>query len=161
MNNHPPSIDTLDQTPPRILFIEDIMKLLPHRYPFLLLDRLEEIVPQEKAVGIKNVTINEPFFVGHFPDKPVMPGVLLIEALAQTAAALVMFSLGVARNTHLVYFMSVHEARFRKPVYPGDTLRLKVQKKQQRQGVWKFQGEVLVGTTLMAEALYTAMIVPA
>jgi len=142
------------------LSIEDILDILPHRYPMLLVDRLESVLLGERAVGIKNVTMNEPFFMGHFPQKPVMPGVLIIEAMAQTAGALVMRTLGMSHHNHLVYFMSISEARFRKPVYPGDTLRLVVEKQHQRGPVWKFHGEAYVGDQVMAEATYTAIITP-
>ncbi len=144
----------------KVLFIEDLLKILPHRYPMLFMDRLQDIVPFESATGIKNVTINEEFFVGHFPRKPVMPGVLIIEALAQTAGALVMTSSGYTQETHEVYFMSISEARFRKPIYPGDTIHLKVQKKQNRSNVWKFHGMAFVNGELCAEADYAAMISP-
>ena len=135
-----------------------IMELIPHRYPFLMIERLTEIVPHESAVGIKNVSINEPHFLGHFPGRPIMPGMLIIEAMAQTAACLVMHSLGLSRQGKLVYFMSLDEARFRKPVVPGDTLRIHVQKQRLRGTVWRFAGEAKVDGTLVAEAVYTAMI---
>jgi 3-hydroxyacyl-[acyl-carrier-protein] dehydratase len=138
--------------------IEHIKRLIPHRYPFLFLDRLTEIVPNESAVGIKNVTVNEPFFQGHFPSEPIMPGVLIIEALAQTAGALVCYSLGDEDKNRKVYFMSVEDARFRKPVRPGDTVRLHVEKKQQRGAVWKFTGAAKVDGAIVAEATFTAMI---
>lgn len=149
----------LSSTPELLrLSIEEILDVLPHRYPMLLVDRLESVLLGERAVGIKNVTMNEPFFTGHFPQKPVMPGVLMIEALAQTAAVLVMRTLGMSHRDHLVYFMSISEARFRKPVYPGDTLQLVVEKKHQRGPVWKFYGAACVNEQIMAEATYTAMI---
>jgi 3-hydroxyacyl-[acyl-carrier-protein] dehydratase len=135
-----------------------IMELIPHRYPFLMIERLTEIVPHESAVGIKNVSINEPHFQGHFPARPIMPGMLIIEAMAQTAACLVMHSLDLTRQGRLVYFMSVDEARFRKPVVPGDTLKVHVQKQRRRGNVWRFAGEARVEGTLVAEAVYTAMI---
>ncbi|HTH97896.1 MAG TPA: 3-hydroxyacyl-ACP dehydratase FabZ [Stellaceae bacterium] len=142
------------------LDIVQIMDLIPHRYPFLLIDRLEEIVPEESAVGIKNVTMNEPFFQGHFPGRPIMPGVLIIEAMAQTAACLVVHSLaGTKGAPKLVYFMSIDEARFRKPVTPGDQLRIQVKKERNRANVWRFKGEARVDGQLLAEAVYTAMIV--
>ena len=123
-----------------LLEYDDIKRLIPHRYPFLMIDRLVDIVPGERAVGIKNVTINEPFFVGHFPDKPIMPGVLIVEAMAQTAGTLVAHTLGCRDKERQVYFMSIESARFRKPVVPGDSVRLHVEKKQSRGGVWKFSG---------------------
>jgi 3-hydroxyacyl-[acyl-carrier-protein] dehydratase len=134
-----------------------IMEMIPHRYPFLMIDRVTEIVADTSAVGVKNVTINEPYFQGHFPNHPIMPGVLIIEAMAQTAAVLVIHSTGKPKGS-LVYFMSVEQARFRKPVTPGDTLRLHVVKQHSRGKVWKFKGEARVGTDLMAEAIYAAMI---
>lgn len=141
------------------LDITQLMKMLPHRYPMLMIDRLEEIVLDHSAVGIKNVSVNEPCFQGHFPDKPIMPGVLIIESMAQTAAALVVYSLGGTSEGKLVYFMSIEDARFRKLVMPGDTLRVHVEKIHKRGNVWKFRGEARVGDVLCAEAVYTAMIV--
>ena len=140
------------------LNVHDIMGLLPHRYPFLMIDRLEDIVLGESAVGTKNVTINEPFFQGHFPSQAVMPGVLIVEAMAQTAAALVMYTLGSEAHGKVVYFMSVDEARFRKPVVPGDTLKIHVSRIQNRRSVWKFRGEAKVEGTLVANASFSAMI---
>ncbi|MGL4825480.1 MAG: 3-hydroxyacyl-ACP dehydratase FabZ [Alphaproteobacteria bacterium] len=142
------------------LSVEEIMEFLPHRYPMLLVDRLEDIVLSEGATGIKSVTFNEWFFQGHFPEKPVMPGVLIIEAMAQTAGVLVMKSLHTPANHHLVYFMSIEEARFRKPVFPGSTLKMRVQKQRARGQVWRFEGKAYVGEDLVAEAVYTAMITP-
>jgi 3-hydroxyacyl-[acyl-carrier-protein] dehydratase len=139
--------------------IERIMQMIPHRYPFLMIDRLVDVIPGESAVGIKNVTINEPFFVGHFPQQPVMPGVLLIEAMAQTAGVLVVHTMGAHAEGKLVYFMTIDAARFRRPVSPGDSLRIHVTKLRARGMVWKFLGEVKVDGTLVAEAQYTAMIV--
>jgi 3-hydroxyacyl-[acyl-carrier-protein] dehydratase len=138
--------------------VERIMQMIPHRYPFLMIDRVVEIVPDATAVGIKNVSINEPFFQGHFPQRPVMPGVLIIEAMAQTAAVLVVHTLGKASEGKLVYFMSVDSARFRRPVVPGDQLRIHVSKQRSRGNVWKFSGEAKVNGTLVAEATYAAMI---
>lgn len=138
--------------------INRIMEMIPHRYPFLMVDKVVDIVVNESAVGIKNVTINEPFFQGHFPQRPVMPGVLIIEAMAQTAAVLVVSTLGPASEGKLVYFMSVDEARFRKPVGPGDQLHVHVTKQRSRGNVWKFRAEAKVNDTLMAEAVYAAMI---
>jgi 3-hydroxyacyl-[acyl-carrier-protein] dehydratase len=138
--------------------IERIMQMIPHRYPFLMIDRVVAIVPDATAVGIKNVSINEPFFQGHFPQRPVMPGVLIIEAMAQTAAVLVVHTLGKASEGKLVYFMSVDSARFRRPVVPGDQLRIHVSKQRSRGNVWKFSGEAKVNGTLVAEATYAAMI---
>jgi len=151
--------ETSDQQESGMLNVHDIMALLPHRYPFLMIDRVEDIVLGESATGIKNVTINEPFFQGHFPEQAVMPGVLLVEAMAQTAAALVMHTLGSEAHGKLVYFMTIDEARFRKPVVPGDTVRINVTRIQNRRSVWKFKGEAMVGETLVANASYSAMIV--
>jgi 3-hydroxyacyl-[acyl-carrier-protein] dehydratase len=138
--------------------IERIMQMIPHRYPFLMIDRVVAIVPDATAVGIKNVSINEPYFQGHFPQRPVMPGVLIVEAMAQTAAVLVVHTLGTASEGKLVYFMSVDSARFRRPVVPGDQLRIHVSKQRSRGNVWKFSGEAKVNGTLVAEATYAAMI---
>lgn len=140
------------------LDIERIRAMIPHRYPMLMIDRVVEIVPDASAVGIKNVTINEPYFAGHFPQRPVMPGVLIIEAMAQTAAVLVVQTLGSAAEGKLVYFMSVDNARFRRPVFPGDQLAVHVIKQRNRGNVWKFEGRAKVGENLMAEAVFAAMI---
>ena len=140
------------------LDIQRIQEMIPHRYPFLLVDRLEDVVHSERAVGIKNVTMNEPFFQGHFPSRPVMPGVLIIETMAQTSAVLVVHSLGPTAEGKLVYFMSVDNARFRKPVGPGDQLRVYVFKERSRGNVWRFRAEAKVDGTLVAEATYSAMI---
>ncbi|MEJ1993937.1 MAG: 3-hydroxyacyl-ACP dehydratase FabZ [Limibacillus sp.] len=135
-----------------------IMEMIPHRYPFLLIDRVVDLVPNESAVGVKNVSINEPFFQGHFPRQPVMPGVLLIEAMAQTAAVLVVETLEGAAAGKLVYFMTVDGARFRRPVTPGDQVHIHVVKLKNRRNVWRFRGEAKVGEQLMAEAEFSAMI---
>ena len=121
-----------------------IMQLIPHRYPFLLIDRVVQMQVDKGAVGIKNVGINEPYFQGHFPGAPVMPGVLIVEAMAQTAAVLVVHTLGPAWEGKLVYFMSIDNCRFRRPVYPGDQLRIEVVKERSRGLVWKFQGTAKV-----------------
>ncbi len=141
-----------------VLDVNDIMRMIPHRYPFLLIDKMKNIVPGESAVGVKNVTINEPFFVGHFPEKPVMPGVLIIEAMAQTSGALVVHTLGDEAEGKLVYFMSVDKAKFRQPVGPGDTIEILVQKTQARRNVWKFDCVATVEGTKVAEASVQAMI---
>jgi 3-hydroxyacyl-[acyl-carrier-protein] dehydratase len=138
--------------------IERLMAMIPHRYPFLMIDRVVDVVANEGCTGVKNVTINEPFFQGHFPAKPVMPGVLIIEAMAQTAAVLVVHTLGPASEGKLVYFMSVDGARFRRPVVPGDQLRVHVRKERSRGNVWKFSAEAKVDGQLAAEATYAAMI---
>ena len=140
------------------LDIRDIMRMIPHRYPFLMVDRVVDLVPDEKATGIKNVSINESYFQGHFPGEPVMPGVLLIESMAQTAAVLVVQTLGKEAEGKLVYFMTVDSARFRKPVIPGDSLRVNVTKKQRRGAVWKFSAKAEVVGVVAAEATYAAMI---
>jgi 3-hydroxyacyl-[acyl-carrier-protein] dehydratase len=133
----------------------EIQKLLPHRYPFLLIDRITEIEKNVKATGLKNVTINEPFFQGHFPENPIMPGVLIIEAMAQVAGLLAFHS-GVKGTS--VYFMTIEKAKFRKPVFPGDQLRLEIKVLQQRNNVYKFFGEAFVNDKLVSEAEFTAMI---
>ncbi|HEX9461945.1 MAG TPA: 3-hydroxyacyl-ACP dehydratase FabZ [Alphaproteobacteria bacterium] len=143
---------------PSIIDIGRIMRLIPHRYPFLMIDRIVDVVPSVSATGIKNVSINEPHFQGHFPQRPVMPGVLIIEAMAQTAGALVVHSLGQEAEGKLVYFMTIENARFRRPVVPGDQLLIHVVKDRSRGNVWKFNGEAKVGDTLVAEATYSAMI---
>jgi len=140
------------------LDIERIMKMIPHRYPFLLVDRLIDVVPNQSAVGIKNVTIGDIWFQGHFPGKPVMPGVMIIESMAQTAAVLVVHTLGPDAEGKLVYFMSIEGARFRKPVFPGDMLHVHVHKERTRGNVWKFSGEAKVKNQTVAEATFTAMI---
>jgi 3-hydroxyacyl-[acyl-carrier-protein] dehydratase len=136
----------------------EVMELIPHRPPFLMIDKVEEIVQRESAVGVKNVTIDEPFFAGHFPTRPVFPGVLIIEAMAQTAGVLVVESLGESERGKLVYFMTIDNARFRKPVVPGDQLRLEVRVQRHRGPVWKFFGEAKVDGETVAEATYSAMI---
>ncbi len=136
--------------------ILEIMKLLPHRYPFLLVDRIVEIDGDNSAVGIKNVTANEPHFTGHFPESPIMPGVLLIEGMAQTAGAICTRKQGGGGN--LVYFMTIDNARFRKPVVPGDRVEFHVFKQKQRGNIWKFHCDAKVDGALVAEADIGAMI---
>lgn len=152
------SEDTTGKTKGKSKNIGEIMEMIPHRYPFLMIDRMEDIVPDVSAVGIKNVTINEPFFQGHFPRQPVLPGVLIIEAMAQTAAVFVVETMEGESAGKLVYFMTVEHARFRRPVSPGDVLRIHVTKVRNRKSVWKFRGEAYVKETLVAEAIYSAMI---
>ena len=135
-----------------------IMEAIPHRYPFLMIDRMVDVVLNQSAVGIKNVTANEPHFQGHFPSKPVMPGVLIIEAMAQTAAALVVLSLGAAFDGKLVYFMTIENAKFRRPVVPGDQIRIHVEKERNRGNVWKFRSVARVDGVSVAEATFSAMI---
>lgn len=136
-----------------------VMQLLPHRYPFLLVDRLMDMDRDESCVGLKNVTINEPFFQGHFPKYPVMPGVLIIEALAQTAGALCVHNAGVTDIPQVVYFMGIEKAKFRKPVVPGDQLHLHVRKVRSRGPVYVFYGEAKVNGKVVAEAEVSAMVV--
>jgi 3-hydroxyacyl-[acyl-carrier-protein] dehydratase len=140
--------------------IEEIMKMLPHRYPFLLVDRLEVEVPGEKGVGLKNVTMNEEFFQGHFPNNPVMPGVLQIEAMAQTAGAVVISKdENYAEQKRSVLFMSIDGVKFRKPVKPGDQLRMEVEKIKERRNIFVFKGRSTVDGQVVSEAEFTAMIV--
>lgn len=135
--------------------IKEIMELLPHRFPFLLVDRIIELELSNRAVGIKNVTINENFFMGHFPGNPIMPGVLLVEALAQVGGILASKS-GAKGKT--VYFLSIEKVKFRKPVLPGDQLILDVKVLHVRGSVWRFSGNAFVGDNLVAEAEFTAMV---
>jgi len=141
-----------------VVDITGIMAAIPHRFPMLLIDRMVDVILGESATGIKNVSVNEPFFAGHFPNHPVMPGVLIIECMAQTSAALVVTTLGPDARGKVVYFMSIDGAKFRRPVVPGDQLRIEVTRKQRRGPVWKFQGIAKVDGTVVAEAVYSAMI---
>ncbi|MFP6749891.1 MAG: 3-hydroxyacyl-ACP dehydratase FabZ [Alphaproteobacteria bacterium] len=136
-----------------------IMEMIPHRYPMLLVDRVIDIVAGESAVGIKNVTINEPQFQGHFPQRAVMPGVMIVEAMAQTAGILVVHSLGAEAEGKLVYFMSIDKCRFRRPVGPGDVMHIHVAKERARGNVWRFRGKVYVDDKLCSEAQFAAMLV--
>jgi len=138
-----------------------IMELLPHRYPFLLVDRIIDINADESCVGIKNVTVNEPHFQGHFPHRPIMPGVLIIEGMAQTAGAMCVNHLGPDTKAKLVYFMTIDKAHFRRPVHPGDRLEYHVKKLRNRGTVWKFWCEAQVEGERVAEAELTAMIADA
>ncbi len=138
-----------------MLDIMEIQKMLPHRYPFLFVDRVLELEPGKSIVGIKNVSMDEPFFQGHFPHRPIMPGVLIVEAMAQAAGVLVSKTCGTDDN--VVYFMSVEKAKFRKPVVPGDQLRLEVEALQSRGKVWKFKGRALVDDKVACEAEFMAM----
>ena len=135
-----------------------VMEMIPHRYPMLMIDKVVDMVTGQSAVGIKNVTVNEPFFQGHFPTRPVMPGVMIIEAMAQTAAVLVVHTLGESAEGKLVYFMTVDNARFRRPVTPGDTMRVEVIKDRSRGNVWRFNGVARVDGVKVAEAEFAAMI---
>lgn len=139
--------------------INEVMGMLPHRYPFLMIDKVVDIVADESAVGVKAVTVAEPHFQGHFPGRPIMPGVLIVEAMAQTAAVLVACTIGADARDKLVYFMTIDNARFRKPVVPGDMLRIHVTKKQNRGPVWKFTGAAKVDGVVVAEASFAAMLV--
>lgn len=137
--------------------IGEILKLIPHRYPFLLVDKVDIITEGEEGIGVKNVTMNEPQFTGHFPENPVMPGVLIIEAMAQTAAVTVM-SAEKDEAKKGVFFMSVESAKFRKPILPGDQVKMHVKKELARRNVYRFRGEAMVNGALHAEAVFTAMI---
>jgi 3-hydroxyacyl-[acyl-carrier-protein] dehydratase len=137
--------------------IAEILRRIPHRYPFLLVDRAEDYRAHESIVGIKCVTVNEPFFVGHFPGNPVMPGVLLVEAMAQTGAVLMSKSLDVDVTTKTIMFMSVDDARFRSPVRPGDVLRMYVEVVRARGDVFKFRGKAMVGERVAAQCEFAAM----
>ena len=140
------------------LDVEHIKRLLPHRAPFLFVERLSDIVPNESATGYKAVSFNEPHFQGHFPEYAVMPGVLIVEAMAQTAGALVIHSLGLTADNRIVYFMTIERARFRRPVRPGETLRMPVKALRRRGPVWRFEGHAYVDGVLCAEAEFSAMI---
>ena len=141
-----------------LIDIARIMHVIPHRYPFLMIDRVVDVVRNASAIGVKNVSINEHFFQGHFPGHPVMPGVLIIESMAQTAAVLVVETLGPDSAGKVVYFMSVEGAKFRRPVVPGDQLRIHCTKERNRGNVWKFHAIARVDGTSVAEATYAAMI---
>jgi 3-hydroxyacyl-[acyl-carrier-protein] dehydratase len=141
-----------------VLDVEQIQRLIPHRAPFLLVEKVKDIVPFESAVGIKCVSINEPHFAGHFPEFKIMPGVLIIEALAQTSAVLVMHSNNLTKEGFRSYFLSIDSARFRRPIVPGDLVELHVKKEFDRGGIWKFSGKAIVNGKIHAEATYTAMV---
>jgi 3-hydroxyacyl-[acyl-carrier-protein] dehydratase len=141
-----------------VIDILRIMQAIPHRYPFLLIDRVVELVRNVSAIGVKNVSVNEAFFAGHFPNHPVMPGVMIIESMAQTAAVLVVETLGPDAAGKVVYFMSIDGAKFRRPVVPGDQMRVHVVKQRNRGNVWKFHGIARVDGVAMAEATFAAMI---
>ena len=137
--------------------IDEIKRLIPHRYPFLLIDKVVNIVKNESATGIKNVTVNEPYFQGHFPSSPVLPGVLQIESMAQTAAVLVAKSLDISDSSALVLLTTVDNAKFRRPVTPGDSMSISVTVQKMRNKLWKFQGEVIVNSQKMSECEFSAM----
>ena len=143
----------------KIIDISTISKLLPHSYPFLLIDKIIEMDGDKYGIGIKNVTINEPFFQGHFPGNPIMPGVLQIEGMAQTAAVICMIAHNISEDSNLnIFFMTIDKARFRKPVLPGDIIYYYLKKIRQRSSVWKYKGEAYVQGSLIAEAEISAMI---
>ena len=141
------------------LTLDEIKRCLPHRFPMLMIDKIEDYTLGESAIGVKNVTCNEGFFQGHFPEKPIMPGVLIIEAMGQTAGVLVCKTMNLEASGDLVYFMSMNNIKFRKSVVPGDVLKLKVTKDQSRGNVWRFKGEAFVNDKLVAEGEFSAMIV--
>lgn len=143
----------------RVIDINEVMSMIPHRYPILLVDKVKDIVLDKSCVGIKNVTVNEPHFQGHFPSKPIMPGVLIVEAMAQASACLVVETLGEEAKGKLVYFMTIDKTRFRNPVIPGDVLELHIEKVRQRGPVWKFTGQGIVDGKVCAEAEFSAMII--
>ena len=138
--------------------IKEIMAMLPHAYPFLLVDRIVEIEPGKRVVGIKNVTYNEPFFPGHFPGRPIMPGVLIVEAMAQTAGVLIFNSLPQEDHNKTVFFLGIDNVRFRKPVIPGDQLRMELEITRHRQSIWAVKGKALVDGNVVAEGDLMAMI---
>jgi 3-hydroxyacyl-[acyl-carrier-protein] dehydratase len=138
--------------------IKEIMGMLPHAYPFLLVDRILEVEPGKRVVGIKNVTYNEPFFPGHFPGRPIMPGVLIVEAMAQTAGVLIFYSLPEEERKKTVFFLGIDNVRFRKPVIPGDQLRMELEITRHRQSIWGFKGKAFVDGNVVAEGDLMAMI---
>jgi len=144
---------------PSEIDITEILARIPHRFPFLLIDRCEDYVPHQSIVGIKCVTVNEPFFQGHFPDYPVMPGVLIVEAMAQTGAVLMSKSLDIDVGGKAIFFMSLDNCRFRAPVRPGAVIRLAVEVTQSRRDIYKFKGRAMVGDKVAAEAEFAAMVV--
>jgi beta-hydroxyacyl-ACP dehydratase FabZ len=142
-----------------MLHLKEIQELLPHRYPFLLVDRVLELELGRRVVGLKNVTINEPFFIGHFPGHPIMPGVLILEAMAQVGGVLLMRSLSQRAEKKLLYFTGIDGARFRRPVVPGDQIRFEVEVLQQRRQMWRMKGTALVDGVVAAEAELSAVVV--
>ena len=142
-----------------VIDIRRVLGLIPHRYPMLMIDRITELEHNTSAVGLKNITFNEPQFQGHFPGAPVMPGVMIIESMAQTAAALVVYSLELRADNKLIYFMTIDDARFRRPVEPGDSMYVHIKKEQARGTVWKFSGTATVNDQTCAQARFGAMVV--
>ena len=142
----------------RVADIREILRLLPHRYPFLMVDRVIDMRGDEHGIGIKNITFNEPHFLGHFPNNPVMPGVLVIEGMAQTAGVLCLSNMPRRENPRAVYFLTIDKAKFRKPAVPGDTLEYHVDKIAQRRGMWWYRAEAKVGSSLIAEAEVGAIV---
>jgi 3-hydroxyacyl-[acyl-carrier-protein] dehydratase len=140
--------------------IAEILKVLPHRYPFLLVDRIIGIRGDEEGIGIKNVTFNEPQFMGHFPGRPVFPGVLMIEGMAQTAGALCLMARGMTGQSTQVFFLTIDKAKFRKPVVPGDTIEYHMKKLTNKKNMWWFRGEAMVAGKVVAEAEVGAMLAP-
>lgn len=146
-----------EQTMTTRLDIQNILKILPHRYPFLLVDRVTEYEPFKFIKAFKNVTVNEPCFMGHFPEQPIFPGVLIVEAMAQTGGLLAGLCVDTVDKDHVVYFLSIDKVKFRKPVIPGDRMHLELTVIQRRRQVWKFEARALVDGALVAEAQLTAM----
>lgn len=159
MTDTTPPVAEAPQKAATILDINDIQKILPHRYPFLLIDRVIEMTPRERIVALKNVTINEPFFQGHFPNLPIMPGVLIVEAIAQAGGALLLTEVE-DRNQKLMLFTGIERARFRRPVVPGDQVRIEVEVKSWRMNAVRMEGKAFVGEKRVAEATVTCQLVP-
>jgi 3-hydroxyacyl-[acyl-carrier-protein] dehydratase len=150
----------MSETTSTTIDIQEIKRLIPHRYPFLLVDKVRELIPEVSAVGIKNVTSNEPHFQGHFPSQPIMPGVTIVEAMAQTAAILVSKSLKLEDSGALVYFLTIDNCKFRHLVGPGDVLELHIKVIRGRGKIWKFHGDAIVDGRIVTEADFAAMIIP-
>jgi 3-hydroxyacyl-[acyl-carrier-protein] dehydratase len=150
----------MSETTSTTIDIQEIKRLIPHRYPFLLVDKVRELNPEVSAVGIKNVTSNEPHFQGHFPSQPIMPGVTIVEAMAQTAAILVSKSLNLEDSGALVYFLTINNCKFRHLVGPGDVLELHIKVIRGRGKIWKFHGDAIVDGRIVTQADFAAMIIP-